>query len=140
MLSVFVEESELASECWVNISVKTDTGANKTFRRDAQTNNTQRDAPPLNSLTMANLSVMSAAYASIRKSFSPNAYCFRPIFLSCDIAIHWSHYRSLQEPFDHKVAAFLKRRREGNSGQEVTHCIKATGRLAQWRPTWNEFL
>lgn len=69
MLLVLVRDSELGSECWVNITIKTDTRANKTFSWNAQTNNTQaeRDAPQLNSLTMANLSVMSMAYASIRK-------------------------------------------------------------------------
>ncbi len=61
--------SEFESECWVNITKKTDTSTNKTFSWNAQTNNTQAesDAPQLNALTMANLSVMSVAYASIRK-------------------------------------------------------------------------
>lgn len=35
--------AEFASECWVNITVKTDTTANKTFSWNAQTNNTRAE-------------------------------------------------------------------------------------------------
>lgn len=69
MQLVLVVVPEFESECRINMTIKTDTTTNKTFSLNAQTNNTQAvsDAPQLNALTMANLSVMSMAYASIRK-------------------------------------------------------------------------
>lgn len=84
---------------------------NVQLRHSEQTTHAHTHTPQLNSLTMANLSVMSVADASIRKSFSPNAIVW--LFPAATLPyIGRMIAASVQEPpFDRAAPGFLREER-----------------------------